>query len=105
MAKYLSTLLYIGVFLSSCQKEAPIRQITGFDSPPAINGQGLAADSFYVVPLESKNNVIISDIRKIDFVDSSMVILSSEAFFLSIGKDNIYVNMGKRVTAQENTIH
>lgn len=48
MAKYLSTLLYIGVFLSSCQKEAPIRQITGFDSPPAINGQGLAADSFYV---------------------------------------------------------
>lgn len=81
MAKYLSTLLYIGVFLSSCQKEAPIRQITGFDSPPAINGQGLAADSFYVVPLESKNNVIISDIRKIDFVDSSMVILSSEGVF------------------------
>lgn len=81
MAKYLSTLLYIGVFLSSCQKEAPIRQINGFDSPPAINGQGLAADSFYVVPLESKNNVIISDIRKIDFVDSSMVILSSEGVF------------------------
>ena len=103
MAKYLSTLLYIGVFLSSCQKEAPIRQITGFDSPPAINGQGLAADSFYVVLLESKNNVIISDIRKIDFVDSSIVI--PKAFFLSIGKDNIYVNTEKGVTAQENTIH
>ena len=96
MAKYLSTLLYIGVFLSSCQKEAPIRQITGFDSPPAINGQGLTADSFYVVLLESKNNVIISDIRKIDFVDSSIVILSSEgSFFFQLGKDNIYVNTEK----------
>ena len=81
MAKHLYTLFYIGLFLSSCTQKMPIGQITGFDSPQNINGQGLTIDSFYIVPLESKNNVIISDIRKIDFVDSLIVILSSEGVF------------------------
>lgn len=65
----------ITLFISSCKKETiDCVPIIGYDDAPLSNGEGIVYDDFYAIPLKSDSSCILTQIRKIDFIDTLIIV-------------------------------
>lgn len=77
------------MFLFSCKNSntTEIIPIVGYDEKSTHE---LPIDSFFILPLESNNKCMLSGINKIDFIDSFVVIQSSNGVFSFNNKTGRY---------------
>lgn len=78
--------------LSACHEpsQIPLISLDGFDEDARENGEGLAIDSFFVVPLQSDNECMLAGVKKIVPVDS-LVIVVSERDVLAFNRQGMFV--------------
>lgn len=62
----------------ACQEYAhlPLKSLEGFDEEMRKNGEGLAMDSFSVVPLQTDERCLLKEVKKIIPADTLVVIVS-----------------------------
>lgn len=62
----------------ACQEYArlPLKSLEGFDEEMRKNGEGLAMDSFFVVPLQTDERCLLKEVKKIIPADTLVVIVS-----------------------------
>lgn len=73
--KHITTFLIIALFLSSCEKkDMGCIPIAGYDDKPLTNGERIIYDDFYTVQLSTDSSCILTQIRKIDFIDTLIIV-------------------------------
>lgn len=89
MKLFIAVLLLMLIAACKSTDEHPIVYIEGYDNPIKPNSDDIQIDSFFVVGLEQCENSIVSNIKKIDFIDSLMLVHSDRkllAFHHQTGK-------------------
>lgn len=84
--------MFFGLLQTACQEYShlPLKSLEGFDEEMRENGEGLAIDSFSVVPLQSDNKCLLKGVMKIVPVDS-LVIVASEQDVLAFNRHGRFV--------------
>ena len=85
-------IVYAGLLLYACH-ESPHTQTTvweGFDEEMRANGEGLAVDSFFAIPLQTDRRCLVESVKKI-VPAGSLLVLVSEKDVLAFNRQGQFV--------------
>lgn len=73
--KHITTFLVIALFLLSCEKnDLDCIPIAGYDDKSLTNGERINYDDFYTIQLSTDSSCILTQIRKIAFIDTLIIV-------------------------------
>lgn len=73
--KHIIAFIVIALSLSSCEKkDLDCIPIAGYDDNPLTNGEQINYDDFYTVQLSTDSSCILTQIRKIAFIDTLIIV-------------------------------
>jgi hypothetical protein len=73
--------LTIMLLSSCCENATDGENVSGYDNTPVANGQGLDYEDFYSIDLQQTSSCIITQIKKVSFLDSLIIILDANGVY------------------------
>ena len=93
-----------GLLLYACHESPHTQTIVweGFDEEMRANGEGLAVDSFFAIPLQTDRQCLVESVKKIVPAGSLLVLSPRKTYWHSTGKGSSCAALATKATEKEN---